>query len=326
MRLTSSLGANDSDLPAFWNEIVDHLEGYAWPDADTDRLRDAASAWRSAADDVEGLAVVLRLRHLPPGDPGLPRDPARDRRPFATCAALWATWPPSSRSVGDACDDYADCVDEHRAIIRAIVADMAVEAGLTLAAGAVIGFFTVGGGAAAGAAIAGWRIASAAKKILATLRALEALAKARAVARLTSVVARVRPLRKVLERLRSRRRLRTGEKPGSPAGTGPHDQAAAHAGRPARPGDPAADGRVRTGKGGWPTTEKAKSGNDPVRRRRRLDPHHGSQRTATRMAACRFYNSEISPSTWTGSRRATERHAHPDQCRRHLPVPKGWNP
>ena len=80
--------------------------------------------------------------------------------------------------MGDACDEYAAGVEEHRAIIEGIVADMAVEAGLTLAAGAVIGFFTVGGGAAAGGAIAGWRIASAAKKILTALRALEALAKA----------------------------------------------------------------------------------------------------------------------------------------------------
>ena len=32
------LGANDSDLPAFWNEISDHLEGFAWPNADTGKL------------------------------------------------------------------------------------------------------------------------------------------------------------------------------------------------------------------------------------------------------------------------------------------------
>ena len=74
--------------------------------------------------------------------------------------------------MGEACDEYAATVEEHRAIVEAILADLAVEAGLTLAAGAVIGFFTVGSGAAAGGAIAGWRIVAAAKKVLSTLRAL----------------------------------------------------------------------------------------------------------------------------------------------------------
>ena len=31
----SSLGGDNEDLPDFWNEIVDHLEGFAWPNADT---------------------------------------------------------------------------------------------------------------------------------------------------------------------------------------------------------------------------------------------------------------------------------------------------
>ena len=231
VRLASSLGANDSDLPAFWDEIMDHLEGYAWPNADTGRLRDAASAWRSAADDIDGLTTYcdsavsqLESQHSP--EIPLATQALRDLRRAVLDLSS------SLRSVGDACDEYAATVEEHRAIVEAILADLAVEAGLTLAAGAVVGFFTFGSGAAAGGAIAGWRIVSAAKKVLSTLRALEALAKARAVARLTSVVERVRPLRKVLDRLKSAKRLRTGGKPSKPGGKAPHHKP------PRRPGVP----------------------------------------------------------------------------------------
>ena len=134
--------------------------------------------------------------------------------------------------MGEACDEYAATVDEHRAVIEGIVADMAVEAGLTLTAGAVIGFFTVGSGAAAGAAISGWRIASAAKRILTALHALKPLAKATAVARLTSAVEKVRPLRKVLERLKSAKRLRKGGQAGEARREGAASHTAAKAGRP----------------------------------------------------------------------------------------------
>ena len=73
-----------------------------------------------------------------------------------------------------------------------------------------------------------------------TLRALEALAKARAVARLTSVVEKVRPLRKVLERLKSAKRLRKGGKPAEPGGKVSHHKPPRRPGDPLDPGDAAA--------------------------------------------------------------------------------------
>jgi len=115
------------------------------------------------------------------------------------------------RVVGDACEEYAAGVEEHRAIIRGIIADMAVEAGLSIVAGTVVGFFTFGGGAAAGGAVAGWRIAVAAQKILTALRALHDLARLRAAARLTAVVERIGPLRSVLLRLKRAERMRIGQ-------------------------------------------------------------------------------------------------------------------
>jgi hypothetical protein len=324
VRVASSLGANDSDLPAFWNDIMDHLEGYAWPGADTGRLRDAAATWRSAADDVERLttycdSAISRLETQDSPEIPLASQAVRDLQRAVVDLSS------SMRSVGDACDEYAATVDQHRAIIRAIVADLVVEAGLTLAAGAVIGFFTVGGGAAVGGAIAGWRIASAARKILATLRALEALAKASAVARLTSVIEKVRPLRKVLERLKSAKQLRKREKAGNAGGKGPHHE------RPRKRGDqldPAT--RPPTAGSDW-EGHVARNGQGEVWQRpgaaydcdsiRIQDPSarypHGS---------VRFYNQYGQPIDLHGKPTGgptTHIPINPDGT---YPVPKGWNP
>jgi hypothetical protein len=209
VRLASSLGANAADAPQLWNEILDHLEGCAWPDADTGRLRDAAATWWSGADGVAELAsscdtAIARLESQRSPEVPLAVQAVRDLRGAVLDLAT------EMRSVGDACEEYADGVEEHRAIIRGIIADLAVEAGLSIVAGAVAGFFTLGGGAAAGGAIAGWRIAAAAKKILTALRALHDLARVRAAARLTAVVERVGPVRSVLLRLTRAERMRVG--------------------------------------------------------------------------------------------------------------------
>ena len=320
----SSLGANDADLPQFWNEIQDYLQGYAWPNADTDRLHSAASAWRSTAEDVDGLtsfcdSAVSRLQSQDSPEIPLAAQAVKDlRRTVVDLAA-------ELRSVGDACEEYAASVEEHRAIIAGIVKDMAVEAGITVVAGTIVGFVTFGGGAVAGGAIAGWRIAAAAKKILTALRALEAIAKARVAARLTSVVESVRPLRKVLERLTSARRLRTGEKAGRPHGRGPHTKP------PHRPGDPldpatrpstaGADweGRVsRNGKGEVWQRPGAPDDCDSIRI---MDP------TPRYPDGCvRFYNDHGQPIDLSGKptgRGDTHIPMNPDGS---YPIPKGWSP
>ena len=51
----TSLGGDNEDMPDWWNHVVDHLQGFGWPSANTDQLRDAASAWESAASTVDGL-------------------------------------------------------------------------------------------------------------------------------------------------------------------------------------------------------------------------------------------------------------------------------
>lgn len=200
-------GGDNEDLPQFWNEIVDHLQGFAWPNADVDKLREAAGTWRTAASDVEKFKTNCTTAVSELGTQKSPEIPiaVETINEFKTNIGDLAT---ELRSMGDACDDYATQVEQTRQVIKDIVRDMAIEAGVSLVVGGIVGFFSFGGGAAAGAAVAGWRIASAARKILKALQALKAAAKLKAVAKLGTAVTKVKKVRGVFDKIRKARKAR----------------------------------------------------------------------------------------------------------------------
>ena len=75
--LPSSLGGDLSGLPSWASWILDQIEGFVWPDADTDRLRAAASAWRAAVfPGRRPLGLLLLGDRLVLPAP-LPRGPGR---------------------------------------------------------------------------------------------------------------------------------------------------------------------------------------------------------------------------------------------------------
>ena len=119
------------------------------------------------------------------------------------------------RDIGQACSDYADQVEQTRDVIKGFLRDLAIEAGISVAAGIIVGIFTFGGGAAAGGGIAASRIASGARKILGALHALKAAAKAGAVAKLTSVVSKVKLLRAVLAKFKNAKKVRAAAAAGA---------------------------------------------------------------------------------------------------------------
>ncbi len=102
----SSLGGDNEDMPDWWNHVVDHLQGFGWPSANTDQLRDAASAWESAAVHGRRADRQDRCRGLHARDPALARDPDGHWRcwPRAAHVADLAT---QLRALGSACHDYA---------------------------------------------------------------------------------------------------------------------------------------------------------------------------------------------------------------------------
>lgn len=306
-----ALGGNPSDTPDFWDEILSHLEGFAWPNADDGRLRTAAATWRRAAEDVGRLstyndtAIRMLERSTSPEIP-LAVNAVRDLGTLTDDVA------DALLALGEACDDYADQVVEHRETIKGIVEDMAIEAGISIVAGAVVGFFSFGAGAAGGAAIAGWRIASAARKILTALRTLKNLHKARAVAKLERAGAKLKELRDKLRKLIDAKKLKRKQKkrgkPGDPLK--PKD-------RPDAAGDDW-EGRVANdGKGEVWQRPGATKNSDMLRIK---DPDannpHGS---------VRFYNDKNQPIGLDG-KPGNNAHTHipirPDGT---FPTPKGWN-
>lgn len=202
----SSLGGDNQDLPEFWNLVVDHLQGFAWPNADTATVRRAGSRWRSAASDLRRLpsyceTATSHLESQRSPEIPLATDAARD---VGLAAGDLAD---QCDALAEACEAYAGTVEEHREIIKGIMRDLVIEAGISMGVGAAVGFFTFGGGAAAGAAIAGTRAVRAALKILDALNDLRRLAKARAVLKLESVATRIPGLRSVLGRFKKAKDL-----------------------------------------------------------------------------------------------------------------------
>jgi Bacterial CdiA-CT RNAse A domain len=199
----SSLGGDPSSLPGWANWVLDLLEGVIWPDADTDRLRQAAATWRTAAGSVDVLTSHCdqALRGFEDElSPEIPLAVATTQDLRRTVEELAA----QLDALGTTCEEYAAHVDAKREEMLGLLEELVAE----LAAGAIAaGFLTfVSGGlaAAGGGALAGTRLAAAARELRAIVDALRVLTGGSA-ARLRPVAASVRTSRAYLSRLTAAR-------------------------------------------------------------------------------------------------------------------------
>jgi hypothetical protein len=206
----SSLGGDASFVPGWANVILDHVEGFVWPDADVDRLRSTADAWRAAADDLSAAASYVDRAAPKLGELRSPEillavgvldDAARGIRDLAyVCTEL-----------GTVCDDYASAVEEQRELILDLVSDLIRDAVLIAAAGFVLGLVTGGSTNAVAAWINGGKLAAHVPRFRAfveTLR-LYAAGAASALRTTSTTVARVRA---ELARFLRARRLEMGDR------------------------------------------------------------------------------------------------------------------
>ncbi len=211
----TALGGDDADLPDWWNEVVDHLQGWGWPSANTDQLRDAAAAWRQAGSDVAGLtgqvdsAVGQLEAQRSPEVPVAVGILTTLRGDLGDLAA-------ELEAIGGACEDYATQVADTRQTIKDLLRDLAIEVGATAAVSVGLSFVTFGGAGVVGAGVVTARVIKYAHRILAALRGLRA---ARAVATVAATTPRLVRVRNALERLRRARgivrsydRARKGER------------------------------------------------------------------------------------------------------------------
>ncbi len=178
--LPSSLGGDLGGIPGWAAWILDQVESFVWPDADTARLREAAGAWRAASHQVADHAAYcstairswtsLRSAELPIATSVAESLAARCRGVADQCAVI-----------ASACETYADQVEAQREEILDLVHDLLRDAVIIEGLGIVLGAFTAGGGLAGATALNAARIAAAAPRLLRILQTLRAMASACAV-------------------------------------------------------------------------------------------------------------------------------------------------
>lgn len=169
--LGGSVASGLGDVHAW---ILDQVEGFVWPGADIERLRDAAGCWRrtggSVADLTGHLYAVTRVldRQLSPEIP-LALSAIADLRSLVEDTA------DQLLALADACDDYAAAVEDTRARTRSLLAEIGQMIVEEVALTAIVAGITggLGGGIKAGAALA--RIRAQAPRFHALLTALRAV-------------------------------------------------------------------------------------------------------------------------------------------------------
>ena len=169
----SALGGTSLALPFPAGLLVDAVDGFVWPNADVDQLRDAAHTWRSAAESIEGLrsycdAAIRGLEGQRSPEIPVAIDAITELRAAVGSVADQYV------AVAGSCESYAAAVEEKRAEIIALGLEVlrvvAQEVALTVG----IGLVTAGVGAAGKGALAGARIAAYASRFAAILAALRA--------------------------------------------------------------------------------------------------------------------------------------------------------
>jgi hypothetical protein len=159
------------DQPGWWHWIAGHVEGLVWPDADTGSLRAAGTGWSTAADTVEAYQYDAETASAMVGAQTSPE--VHDA--VAACdeiAGHVADLAVAYRTIGKACADYAQAVDDHHHEVEDELKSFIEWTVGIEAAGAVVGFFTLGLGEGAAQAAEAAEVANAGSKVVRILKDL----------------------------------------------------------------------------------------------------------------------------------------------------------
>jgi hypothetical protein len=204
--LPSALGGDLSALPDELSWILDEVQGFVWPNADTDRLREAGRAWKDAGDSVADLTrycdSAVRIFHGQ-RSPEVPVaiDATND------LGSMTRDLGEHFNTIGQACEDYADDVEEQRRNILDLLWSLLRDAVIIEGIGIVLGAVTAGITAAGACAINAAKIAAEAPKFLRIIEFLRTLASAGAQV-IRAARAALRPLRATLLRFKEARTAR----------------------------------------------------------------------------------------------------------------------
>ncbi len=170
-----SLGGDPSSLPGWANAILDHVEGFVWPDADLDALHAVASVWTGLSDHLDSLAELIAraISHLwGERSPEIPMaiDALGRLRDAVGELAEEAGY------LARSCSDYAAAVQAQRDAILDLVHDLLRDAVIIQAAGFLVGLVTAGTANAAAGGLNVAKIAAEGPRFLAMLDHLRDLA------------------------------------------------------------------------------------------------------------------------------------------------------
>ncbi len=163
------------DQPGWWHYLVGHLEGLAWPDADTGRLRSVGQAWTTAGDSIAAYAYTV--------DAAKSQIQTQQSPEVADVAAVCDSLKKHTtdlsdayKTLGQACQDYAKHVDDHHDEVESELKSFIAWTVVIEGVGAVAGFFTLGLAEAAAQAGEAAEVANAAVKVVRILKDLIELA------------------------------------------------------------------------------------------------------------------------------------------------------
>lgn len=184
----SASGGATPSQPFPLDLLADAIDGFIWPNADVDRLREAAQTWRSAAESLDGLSTYCDAAIRGLEGQRSPEIPVAIEATIELNAAIDSVADQYAALAGS-CDAHASAVEAKRREIIDLALEVlrvvAEEVGLSIG----IGLVTAGVGAAGKGALAGARIAAYAPRFTAILTALRVAGSATAATIRTSTTA-----------------------------------------------------------------------------------------------------------------------------------------
>lgn len=177
--LPPSLGEQEPSLGIVDRWILDQVEGFVWPGADVDLLREAAAAWRSTAGVITNLddhAQATASLLSPQRSPEIPH--ALDV--ITEVRALIRDTAEHLESLAVACEEYATAVEDTRQRTRDLLSEIGKMVIEGVAASALIAGITGGLGGSAAAGVAASRIGAQAARFHALFAGLRIAATASA--------------------------------------------------------------------------------------------------------------------------------------------------
>lgn len=173
-----SAAGGTGDLPGWLEVVWDHIQ-VLWPDADTGRMRAAATAWEQAGTALRPVGTSCDMAAASVQASTSP-EIATARTSCTDLGGAAEELATAFDGMAAACREYADEVDRRHDEVKGLAIEMAWQTALIEAAGWALGAVTFGGGAAAGHAAALARIAALANRIREALAALKVVALAKA--------------------------------------------------------------------------------------------------------------------------------------------------